>query len=197
MTRGSTGDHTAIDQADSHRRSLLPEALLVIGLSLLAAWVLRSIAPPSLVRDGQRLPVGLAAQHDYLFGHHESAAGNAAVPSAVSDEPVPHFLGSAFLTAHVLAIVLAAGIPVIRRAFARCRLHDATFAAQLTLAMLAALAAGGAVVLAARCGYGDRLPMRDAFRGGVEAARYGFVAALAIVVIFSMVSRVSADRSDP
>lgn len=196
MMRRSTRDRKTIDQADSHRRPLLAEALLIAGLSLLVAWVLRSIAPPSLVRGGQRLPVGLAAQHGQLFGHHGAAPGGAA-PSPVSDEPIAHFIGSAFLTAHVLAIVLAAGIPLIRQAFARFRLRHATFAAQLTLAMLAAVAAGGSIVLAARFGYGDRLPLRDAFRGGVEVAHYGFVAALAIVVIFGFPSRVVADRSEP
>jgi hypothetical protein len=183
--------------ADGHRRrSLLPEALLVAGLSLLAAWVLRSIAPPSLVRDGERLPVGLAAQHGQISGHHGSIAGGAAAPSPISEEPVPYFFGSAFLTAHLLAVMLAAGIPLIRRAFARFRLPHATFAAALTLAMLAAMAAGGAIVLAARFGYGDRLPMRDAFRGGVEVARYGFVAALTVLVIFGFPSRASTDRSE-
>src|SRR5215470_9067734 len=96
------------------RRSLLPEALLVAGLSLLAALVLRSVAPPSLVRDGERLPVGLAAQHGQLSGHHGSIAGGGAAPSPVSDEPVAYFLGSAFLIAHLLAVMLAAGIPLIR-----------------------------------------------------------------------------------
>jgi len=178
------------------RRSLLPEALLVAGLSLLAALVLRSVAPPSLVRDGERLPVGLAAQHGQLSGHHGSIAGGGAVPSPVSDEPVAYFLGSAFLIAHLLAVMLAAGIPLIRWAFARFRLRHATFAAALTLAVLAAMAAGGAIVLAARFGYGDRLPLRDAFRGGVEVARYGFVATLAVVMIFGFPSRASTDRSE-
>jgi hypothetical protein len=177
------------------RRSLLPEALLVAGLSLLAALTLRSIAPPSLVRDGERLPVGLAAQHGQLSGHHGSIAGGAAAPSPVSEEPVAYFLGSAFLIAHLLAVMLAAGIPLIRWAFARFRVTT-TFAAALTLAMLAAMAAGGAIVLAARFGYGDRLPMRDAFRGGVEVARYGFVAALAVVMIFGFPSKVSTGRSE-
>jgi hypothetical protein len=179
---------------DSHRRSLFPEVLLVAGLSLLAAWVLRSIAPPSLVRDGELLPVGLASQHGVIFGHHGSADGGGAAPSPVSDEPVSHFLGIAFLTAQFLAIVLAAGIPLIRRAFARFRLQHATFTAQVTFALLAAVTTGGALVLAARLGYGDRLPMRDAFRGGFEVARYGFVAALAVVVIFGFPLRVSVDR---
>ena len=196
ITRGSTCGHKAIGRAGGHeKRSLLAEALLVAGLSLLAAWVLRSIAPPSLVRDGERLPVGLSAQHAQMVAHRGSA-GNAAFPSPISDAPVPHFLGIAFLTAHFLVIALAAGIPLIRRAFARFRLHHATFAAALTLALLAAVAAGVAGVLAARFGYGDRLPIRDAFRGAVEVTRYGFVAALAVIVIFGFPSRVSADRSE-
>jgi hypothetical protein len=197
ITRRSTRGHKAIDQADSHRqRLLLPGALLVAGLSLLAAWVLRSIAPPSLVRGGERLPVGIAGQHAQLSVHRGSAAGDVAFPSPISDEPVPHFFGIAFLTAHLLIIVLAAGIPLIRLAFARFRWHHTTFAAALTLALLAAVAAGVAGVLAARFGYGDRLPIRDAFRGGVEVTRYGFVAALAIVVTFGFPSKVSADRSE-
>lgn len=198
ITRGSACEHKALDQADSHRqRSLFAQALLVAGLSLLAAWVLRSIAPPSMVRDGERLPVGLAAQHAQTSAHGGSAAGDVALPSPISDEPVPHFFGIAFLTAHLLVIVLAAGIPLIRRAFPRFRLHHATFAAALTLALLAAVADGVAGVLAARFGYGDRLPMRDAFRGAVEVTRYGFVAALAVVVIFGFPSRISTDRSEP
>jgi len=193
MTRRPACDQ---DPAGGHRlRSLLPSTLLVAGLPLLAAWVLRSVAPPSLVRDGKRLPVGLASQHAQLSGHHGFAAGGVAVPSPVSDEPVPYFLGSVFLTAHVLVIVLAAGVPLVRRAFARFRLQHATFAAQLTLAMLAAVAAGGATVLAARFGYGDRLPIRDAVRGAVEVARYGFVATIAVVVVFGFPSRVSTERS--
>jgi hypothetical protein len=189
MTRRSTRDRKAIAQA-VRQHPLLPAALVVTGLSLLAAWVLRSIAPPSLVRNGERLPVGLASQHAQLPGHHGSGGG-AALPSPISDEPILHFLGSLFLVAHLLAIVLAAGIPLIRRAFARFRLQHATFAAALTLAILAAVAACAATVLAARFGYGDRLPIRDAFRGGIEVARYGIVAALAVVMIFSFPSNVS------
>jgi hypothetical protein len=164
------------DQQDQgvHSRSLLPPALLVVGLSLLAAWMLRTLAPPSLLRDGKRLPVGLASQGG--AGHH---AVDGTAPSSVADAPLPHFLGGAFLAVHLLAIVLAAGIPVLR-------LVRRKFVAQLGFALLAAMATGLSVVLAARFGYGDRLAFRDALTGGVDVARYAFVLAIAVVVLFGL-----------
>lgn len=154
-------------------RTPLPEIVLVVGLSLVAGWIVRTLAPPSLVRDGQRLPVGLASLPGP--GTHHEAAGLA--PSSVSDEPVPHFLGGAFLAAHLLAIALAIGLRLVRRVRAR-------LAAQLLFATLIATAAGAAAMLAARFGYGDRLAPREVLLGGVEVARYAFIAALALVVIF-------------
>jgi hypothetical protein len=154
----------------------VPQALLVVGLSLLAAWMLRALAPPSLLRDGKRLPVGLASQVGP--GHHGADSVGAA-PRPVSNEALPHFLGGAFLAVHLIAIVLVAGIPVLR-------LVRRKFVAQLSFALLAAAATGVSVVLAARFGYGDRVAFRDALIGGVDVARYAFVIAIAVVVIFGL-----------
>ena len=165
---------------EARGRSLLPEGLLVVGLSLLAAWVLRSIAPPSLVHDGKRLPVGMASRHasDHVTG----------APSPVADAPLPHFLGGFFLTAHLLMIVLAIGIPLIRRL-------PANFTRQLLFAGLAAVTAGAAVVIAARFGYGDGLAMRDALLGGLETTRYAFIAAILVAVLFGVTTNQSTGRT--
>jgi hypothetical protein len=176
-------------------RPLLPEILLAVGLSLLTASVVRAIAPPSLIRDGQRLPVGLSGQHGMLAGHHGGGLGGATAPSPVSDHPVQHFLGSAFLAVHVLAVVLIVGALLICRLLTRLRLQQAKFGAQLMFATVAATATAGTVALAARLGYGDRLPVRDAFLGGVDAARYAFVAALVFAVIFGFPWKESTVRS--
>lgn len=168
------------------RRSWWPIGLLAVGLSLLAAWMLRVIAPPSLVRDGQRLPVGMASQHAAVTGHHAGEATGA--PSPIIEEAVPHFVGGAFLAIHLIALALAVGIPVIRRLLARLRLPQNKFLGQLLLAMLAAVTTGLSVVVAARFGYGDRLAFRDAVLGGVEVARYAFILAIAVVVIFGVPS---------
>lgn len=157
---------------------MLPETLVVVGLSLLAAWVLRTIAPPSLLRDGHRLPVGMASQH--VEGHHTSGA-----PSPVAGAPLPHFLGGFFLTAHLLMIVLALGVPAIRRL-------PAGFLAQAAFAALAAVTAGVAVVVAARLAYGDGVAVRDAALGGLEVARYAFVVAIVLAVIFGLPTKQAA-----
>jgi hypothetical protein len=166
---------------ETRGRWLLPGFLLVVGLSLLAAWMLRVLAPPSLVRDGKRLPVGLASQHAASHDH-----GSAAAASPVIEEPVPHFAGGLFLSLHLLALVLVAGVPLIRRLLARLRLHQNRFVAQLLFATLAALAAGTAVVVAARFGYGDRVAFGDALAGAAEVARYAFVVAIAVAVVFGV-----------
>lgn len=164
------------------------EVTLVVVLSVLVGWVLRSLAPPSLMRDGQRLPVGLGAQHA-TTGHHAGDLAGMQAPSPIIDEPVPHFLGGAFLAAHLLAIALAVGTRVARRLGARSSQRGNTFAGQLMLAGLVAVTTGAAVLLSARFGYGDRLPFRMALSGGLDAMRYAFVIALAMVVFLHIGSR--------
>jgi hypothetical protein len=125
----------------------------------------------------------MSSQHAALAGHHGSAtAGAQKPPSPVSDAPLAHFFGASFLALFVLAIVLATGVAVLRR----FRLSRAKFTVQLLFAALVGLAAEAAVVLAAWLGYGDRLGLRAAFVGGIEAARYAFAAALLVVVIFGV-----------
>lgn len=165
-------------------RRWLPATLLVAGLALVSAWVLRAIAPPSLLRDGQRLPVGMGAGHAG-GGHHSSGSGGVP-PSPVSDEPLPHYLGGAFLAVHVLALGLAVAIPVLPRVLDRIGLPRNGFSAQLLFSTWTGLAACFAVLLAARLGYGDRLDPRAVLGGGLEAARYGFVLALLVVVLFGV-----------
>ncbi|MFL6140741.1 MAG: hypothetical protein ACJ72N_02580 [Labedaea sp.] len=160
--------------------------LLVGALAVLAAWVTRRLAPPAHIRDGVRLPVDMVSQHSAVSAHHGSVGSGMTPPSSVSDAPLPHFAGAGFLALHVLGIALMVGVPVIRRLLDRFRLSRRTFVAQLMFAGLTALAVEIAVVLSAWVGYGDRLGLRAAFVGGVQAAQYGFAAALVVVVIFGV-----------
>jgi hypothetical protein len=147
-------------------RSVFPEALLVVGLAVLVAWVVRGLAPPSLVRDGRRLPVAMSGQH--AAGHH--GGGELVPPSPVSDEPLANFLGQAFLAAHVLAILLLAGTRLVRR--------FRWGVGRIAFAVLAAAAAGVAAVLTARMSYQDGIGLGDALAGGAEVARYTLVVGL-------------------
>jgi hypothetical protein len=172
---------------EPRRFSVPSTAVLVVALAVLSAWVTRRLAPPSHLRDGKRLPVDMSSQHALLAGHHGSAdAGGQTPPSPVSDAPLAHFLGASFLALFVLAIVLVTGVGLLRALVLRFHLDRAKFAVQLLFAVVVALAAEAAVLLAAWLGYGDRLGLRAAFVGGIEAAQYAFVAALVVVVIFGV-----------
>jgi hypothetical protein len=151
---------------------------------VLAGWMTRRLAPPSHIRDGKRLPVDIGAQHAALLGGHHglSEVDSQRPPSPIADAPLPHFFGATFLALFVLAIAVVTGVAGIRR----IRLARADFAVQLLFAVLVAVAAEAAVLLAAWLGYGDRLGVRAAFVGGIEVARYAFVAALIVVVIFGL-----------
>jgi hypothetical protein len=170
--------------AEARRFARLSTAVLVIALAVLAGWMTRRLAPPSHIRDGRRLPVDIGAQHAArLGGHHDlSEVDSQHPPSPIVDAPLPHFFGATFLALFVLAIAVVTGVAVIRR----IRLARTSFAVQFLFAVLVAVAAETAVLLAAWLGYGDRLGLRAAFVGGIELARYAFVAALIVVMIFGL-----------
>ncbi|CRK61461.1 hypothetical protein [Alloactinosynnema sp. L-07] len=167
------------------------EALFVVGLAVIATWVIHQFAPPSLIRDGEVLPVAMGSRHTGS-GHHGSAPGELVPPSPVSTEPLPSFFGSAFLAFHVLVVLLVLAVPLARRLNAR----GGTWFTGLVFAGLSALAVGIAAMVTAQVIYQDAVTAEQVLAGGLEAARYGFVAALAIALLFGVPGSVAGPSGE-
>ncbi|WP_436493645.1 hypothetical protein [Actinokineospora sp. HUAS TT18] len=167
------------------------EALFVVGLAVIATWVIHQFAPPSLLRDGELLPVAMGSRHAGS-GHHGSGADELIPPSPVSTEPLPSLFGSAFLAFHVLVIVLVLAVPLARRLNAR----GGTWFTGLVFAAFSAFAVGVAAMVAAHVIYQDAVTGEQVLAGGLEAARYGFVAALAIALLFGVPGSVAGPSGE-